>query len=331
MCDATRCQKQLKALPPMDDFMIMEIASDEEAGQAFCRLLAKRVLHMNVRNIHITPQKVLSPGFPGMHAIRMDIHIDKIEAENTDQVDIRVFQSQDIPDIIDVEPDTRENDKKELPRRSRYYQALLDIKSLRGGRPYKELPNTVIIWITTFDPFDRNRMQYTIKNGCVEDNEVRYNDGAVKIFLYTKGTEGNPNIELKNLLHYMESGELSGASDKGLEDLDTHIQDLKNRPEVNVQYMDLWLRELRMREDATREGMAQGIAQGMAAGNAKHLIMQTCKKIRRGLSVVATAEMLEEEETLIQKIYDVALKYAPEYDIDKIYEEMYPAQHIEGQ
>lgn len=227
---------------------------------------------------------------------------------------------------MDVEPDTREKDKKELPKRSRYYQALLDIKSLRGGKHYNELPNTVIIWITTFDPFDKKRMQYTVKNDCIEDQDVRYNDGAVKIFLYTKGTEGNPDSDLRNLLHYLESGKVSDKADTGLMNLDSCIQDLKNRPEVNKQYMDLWLREKRLREDATNEGLAQGITQGIIQGDSMRLIAQICQKINKGLPVSDIAGMLEEDEEVIRPIYDIAAKYAPDFDIEKIYQELRSSQ-----
>ena len=36
-----------------------------------------------------------------------------------------------------------------------------------------------------------------------EENHIAYNDGIIKLFLYTKGTKGGSK-ELKNLLTYME-------------------------------------------------------------------------------------------------------------------------------
>ncbi|MEY8423692.1 hypothetical protein AALB52_13315 [Lachnospiraceae bacterium 38-14] len=51
-------------------------------------------------------------------------------------------------------------------------------------------------------------MVYTIKNQCIEDNTVSYEDGAAKLFLYTKGTEGKPTQNLIDMLKYIEkSGE----------------------------------------------------------------------------------------------------------------------------
>lgn len=72
----------------------------------------------------------------------------------------------------------------------RYYHGLIDTQLLDSGIEYDKLPNVVIIIILPYDPFGKNRMVYTIQNQCVEDAAVPYNDGAKKIFLYTKGTEG---------------------------------------------------------------------------------------------------------------------------------------------
>ena len=63
-----------------------------------------------------------------------------------------------------------------------------------------------MIFITTYDPFDRDRMVYTIRNCCVEEPDLPYEDGAETLFLYTKGTKGDPPQELRELLQYEEAG-----------------------------------------------------------------------------------------------------------------------------
>ena len=47
--------------------------------------------------------------------------------------------------------------------------------------------NVWVIFITSFDPFSKNRMVYTIRNLCEEDPEMEYDDGARTIFLNVKG------------------------------------------------------------------------------------------------------------------------------------------------
>jgi hypothetical protein len=48
-----------------------------------------------------------------------------------------------------------------------------------------------------------------------------------------------------------------------------------------------------------------------------------CKKLRRHKSVSEIAEDLEEDEEIIKEMCDVAEKYAPEYDVDKVMEEWF--------
>lgn len=78
----------------------------------------------------------------------------------------------------------------------------IDAGSLAAGENYSALRNVVVIFITTYDPFGLNRMVYTVKNSCVEVPALPYEDGARTIFLYTKGTEGNPPEELFLLARY---------------------------------------------------------------------------------------------------------------------------------
>ncbi len=90
---------------------------------------------------------------------------------------------------------------------------------LARGMEYSALRNVVVIFITTYDPFGLNRMVYTISNKCEEVPEMPYDDGAKTLFLYTKGTEGNPPEELRQLLHYMEDTRVENAVTSELREL----------------------------------------------------------------------------------------------------------------
>ncbi len=46
------------------------------------------------------------------------------------------------------------------------------------------------------------------------------------------------------------------------------------------------------------------------------------RKIKKGYSVSKIADMLEEDAGVVQRIYDIAMKYAPEYDVGKIVEKL---------
>ena len=76
------------------------------------------------------------------------------------------------------------------------------------------------------------------------------------------------------------------------------------------------------REEAMEDGIQIGEERGRTEGNILRVINQVIKKISKGCTVAETADMLEEEPTMIQRIYDVAKKYAPDYDAEKICAEL---------
>lgn len=69
-------------------------------------------------------------------------------------------------------------------------------------------------------------------------------------------------------------------------------------------------------------GYAQMLREeGVEEGELKKVIEQVCKKLRKNKTPKLIAEELEEEEFMIKKICEVANKYAPDYEIDKICDE----------
>lgn len=83
-----------------------------------------------------------------------------------------------------------------------------------------------------------------------------------------------------------------------------------------------------IREDSYEEGELAGkkIGQkigekiGQQIGQVLKLIGQVCKKIKKNKTAKQIADELEEKITDIEKIYAVAEKFAPDYDVNKIYE-----------
>ena len=60
--------------------------------------------------------------------------------------------------------------------------------------------------------------------------------------------------------------------------------------------------------------------QGRAEGAASKMIEQIMKKYKKGCSVAETADMLEENPSVIEQIYDILRQNAPDYDVQKIYQ-----------
>ena len=74
-------------------------------------------------------------------------------------------------------------------------------------------------------------MLYTVKNVVVENNELVYNDGVVKFFLYTKGKLGGSE-ELKSLLTYFEETTRENAVDEELEEIQKIVGNIKHSSET---------------------------------------------------------------------------------------------------
>ena len=51
-------------------------------------------------------------------------------------------------------------------------------------------------------------------------------------------------------------------------------------------------------------------------------IEQTIKKYQKGCTIEQTADMLEESPALIRQIYDILAQYAPDYNVEQIYQEL---------
>lgn len=201
-----------------------------------------------------------------------------------------------------------DSDTDFLPKRSRYYQGLLDSPLLKSGKKtkYKELPSSIIIFITQDDIFGKDIAKYTFTEQCEEIEGLHLEDGTKKIFLNM--TSKNGSKELISLLQYMKDTRLDNpeieAEDERLIKLNQIVSEVKESEEWEAVQMNI---------------LEVGIQKGLEQGEQKKIVTQVCKKIAKGYTVDEIADMLEEEPSVIQPIYDIAKKYQPDYDIEQIY------------
>lgn len=109
-------------------------------------------------------------------------------------------------------------------------------------------------------------MVYTIKNQCIEDNTVSYEDGAAKLFLYTKGTEGKPSQNLIDMLKYIERSTVENIINQDIKRIDELVRHIKKSEEVDTNYMKSWEWEKYIEEAATARGLARGLEKGLEQG-----------------------------------------------------------------
>ena len=262
--DNTERFRPLSELNLMDDFLFHELLSAPGIGEEFGRILLTTILGREIRKVRVTPQKVISGIDTNRHGIQLDVYLEDIS--DADSSDAQIESSPCLPDIYDIEPKT-------FPKRTRYYHALIDTKMLRTGTDYDRLPRVAIIMILPYDPFGGDRMVYTVRNQCVERPELPYDDGAVKIFLYTKGTQGNYGKELKNMLQYLQDTRTENAADTNTKTIDRFVRQIKADREVDISYMKSW----EIIDHAKQEGIAIGEARGIAIGEARGIIETSLK------------------------------------------------------
>ena len=107
--------------------------------------------------------------------------------------------------IITVEMQT--GHKKELPKRSRYYQSVADVSTTPTGAKYRNLPDNILIFICTFDPFDKTLPRYTFQYTCDEEPKLKLKDGSLRIFLNTTATKLSAlDQKLQAFYHYLQIG-----------------------------------------------------------------------------------------------------------------------------
>ena len=75
-------------------------------------------------------------------------------------------------------------------------------------------------------------------------------------------------------------------------------------------------------EKGLQTGREEGLRTGINYGELQNLVRMVLKKMRKDVSYEITAELFEEPAEKIRKIYEVAEKYAPEYDIELICREL---------
>ncbi len=146
---------------------------------------------------------------------------------------------------IDIEMQT--TNKHDLEKRSRYYQALMDTDCLEKGGRFKDLKNTYVIFICTFDYLGLGEPMYVVES-YIRKNDLHFNDGTSKILLN----------KLRSFYEYINDPTKVGS--ELIESIDERVQKY-NTPEWRERLVTLEY----MIAEAKEEGIAEGEASGRAA------------------------------------------------------------------
>lgn len=212
-----------------NDFLFGKVMQNPE----LCKELLQRILpNLKIERIEYPElQKSINIDMDA-RSVRLDVYV-KDEKEVVYDIEMQV------------------SDTKELPKRSRYYQSMLDLQLIDKGQLYDELKRSYVIFICPFDLYGKGRHIYTFENICKEDNNISMGDEAVKIFLNAKGTLDDVNDELKAFLDYVAGKK---PKDTYVERLEEAVKEAKKNREWRHEYMTLLMRDQLNKKEGREQG-----------------------------------------------------------------------------
>lgn len=234
-------QTQWEDLGISNDFLFGKVMQNPK----LCKELLQRILP-DLRIDHIEYpelQKAIKPDADAK-SIRLDVYVK--DRENV---------------VYNIE--MQASDTKELPKRSRYYQSLIDLQLMDKGQTYRKLNRSFVIFICLEDIFGYGRHIYTFENLCKEDPGISLGDETTKIFLSADSTMDDVSKELKAFLDYVGG---NVTDDAFVQELEEAVRKAKRNREWRHEYMTLLMRDQINVEKGIEQGFKQGMEQGIEQG-----------------------------------------------------------------
>lgn len=274
----TETEAQYEKLDFTNDFIFCKVLENNET---ICKELLELILERKVRKIvYQQKQKEIKITSQGK-GIRLDVYLE-------DEVNT----------VYDIE--MQASTKYDLPKRSRYYQGMIDLNLIQKGAPYTNLKRSYVIFICLKNPFDGIRHKYTFENICKENTAIKLQDDAWKVFLTPDGMLDDVSEKMKEFLKYLTSQKPEGTLTKNIH---AEVVRARNHEEWRLEYMTLYMRD----------------QENILIGSQKKTISLISKKLIKGQTLEQIADALEESVENISKIYEVARKFAPDYNVEEIY------------
>ena len=260
--------KKYEDLDFTDNFFFCKILTKNEK---LCKELLELILQIKIAKIvFATEQKPIEVTADGK-GIRLDVYVED-----------------DAQSVYDIE--MQPTMKKNLPKRTRYYQGMIDLGMIERGADYKELKKSFIIFICLSDPFSEGLPIYTFENQCRECPKLFLGDETTKVFINATGTADGVSDEMKKFLDYLQG---KGSHNDFTRHIDDEVTKARAHEEWRLEYMSLFLRD----QDMRAEGRVQE-----AAENAKRLFENgaSYQLVRDSIVNLTDEEM--------QAIYDEVMK-----------------------
>lgn len=157
------------------------------------------------------------------------------------------------------------------------------VNLLEKGSSYKDLNTSYIIFICTFDPFQRGRALYKFRTTCEDEADtLELKDREYKLFLNSKGYKKAEDPDLAAFLQYIDGKTAEG---KFTNEIAQAVQELQQSPMERRTYM-LLSQVIKEHEDASFE---KGVEYGKQEGKQEAKQETAYKLLALGIPLEAIA------------------------------------------
>ena len=210
---------------------------------------------------------------PGMYQIAVNILLennaallDKVHTEKEFRVSPKLRAVR--LDVVGMDADGKvyytemqQRNTGNLLKRSRYYQSQLDVSLLEpGSMDFNLLNDSCLILIAPFDLFRRGLYRYTFCGVCQECPDLKIEDGALRVFINTKGTNrkdfSQEFLDFMDYLMMITDENAAKTSSERVKAMHREVQKNKVSEEMWVKYMQRWEERAYDRLDGKTEGKA---------------------------------------------------------------------------
>ena len=267
----TYMAKRYEDLTFTDDFMFCKVL---ENNPELCRELTSLLLDRPIGKIVLLQgQKEIRQTSDG-RGVRFDVYFEDDDSQ--------IYN-------IEMQPALR----KDIPRRSRYYQSMIDQDHIEPGMGYDSLPNSYVIFISLNNLFpDIGLHRYTFTNKCHENPDLELGDGTTKIFICAKGKDDSISSKTKSFLKFLTD---QTAEDDFTISLKNAIENLRISKRGRKEYMTLQEKLY----DAKKEGLAEGRKEGREEGREEER-QNTDRERRRAEAAEEKVRQLEAQLAALQ-------------------------------
>lgn len=239
-----RTGKSLQEQNLIDDFLFYSVMQEPKIAH----IITAALLEQEIGPIHYAECQKEIRTQPRFHGIRLDVFLEE-ESGRRYNLEVQV------------------KNKKDLPKRSRFYQSVMDYRLLPSGeKDYNVLPDTTIVFICSFDYFKDGRCRHVIGAGEQDTYGEKWNSGARVIVYNTRGVNSKGlRTETLELLRYFENTQAAYAkacSSPMIREIQRAVDKVRGKEEEALKLEEIIY-------DSRMEGRQEGRQEGQQEGRQK--------------------------------------------------------------